>query len=82
MRVAPDRPDHSEHVGVALSQNPVTAATASTVTLYSADGLIAVQVRSKLDLFLAARVFALSRADDRKMSQKSCISTLQRVCDL
>lgn len=43
MRVAPERPDHSEQVGVALSQNPVTAVTASTVTLYSADGLIAVQ---------------------------------------
>lgn len=45
MRVAPDRPDHSENVGIALSQNPVTSATAATVTLYSADGLIAVQVR-------------------------------------
>ncbi len=45
MRVAADRPDHSENVGVALSQSPVTAATAATVTLYSADGLIAVQVR-------------------------------------
>lgn len=44
MRVAPDRPDHSENVGIALSQNPVTSATAATVTLYSADGLIAVQV--------------------------------------
>lgn len=43
MRVAPDRPDHSENVGIALSQNPVTSATAATVTLYSADGLIAVQ---------------------------------------
>lgn len=44
MRVAPDRSDHSENVGIALSQNPVTAATAATVTLYSVDGLIAVQV--------------------------------------
>ncbi|XKL66146.1 hypothetical protein PGB90_009566 [Kerria lacca] len=48
MRVAPDRPDHSENVGVALSQNPVTAVTAATVTLYSADGLIAVQVIRKI----------------------------------
>lgn len=55
MRVAPDRPDHSENVGVALSQNPVTAATAATVTLYSPDGLIAVQVSRFI--IICVRVF-------------------------
>lgn len=62
MRVAPERPDHSEQVGVALSQNPVTAVTASTVTLYSADGLIAVQVCSLSRFLLFAARFSKARS--------------------